>query len=179
MQNATVAAIVYELLFEVYRKMELDRKGGRLRSFPDESGTPREAFFHEFMSTWEWPAGTLEEIGILKFLQPTPGLWGPNFYPVIGLDECAVADFSRFETFDNYCVAMFSFEMLHSHFEFRGQVDLSIRSPRFLEAVACQDDIFLVEDDGEVRFDQAGFKAKVITRWEELEVRRIYPKSGA
>jgi len=28
MQNATVAAIVYELLFEVYRKMELDRKGG-------------------------------------------------------------------------------------------------------------------------------------------------------
>ena len=138
MQNATVAAIVYELLFEVYRKMELDRKGGRLRSFPDENGTPREAFFHEFMSNWEWPAGTLKEIGILKFLQPTPGLWGPNFYPVIGLDECAVADLSRFETFDNYCVAMSSFEMLHSHFEFRGQVDLSVRSPRFLEAVACQ-----------------------------------------
>ncbi|MHC6156223.1 hypothetical protein ACVSQB_31165 [Bradyrhizobium elkanii] len=177
MQNATVAALVYELLFEVYRKMELDRKGGRLRSFPDENGTPREAFFHEFMSCWEWPAGTLEQIGILKILQPTPGLWGPNFYPVIGLDECAVADFSRFETFDNYCVAMSSFEMLN--FEFCGQVDLSIRSPRFLEAVASQDDIFLVEDDGEVGFDRARFSTKVMTRWQELEVRRIHPKSGA
>ncbi|MGY3691144.1 hypothetical protein ACVIGA_001224 [Bradyrhizobium sp. USDA 3240] len=179
MQNATVAALVYELLFEVYRKMELDRKGGLFRSFPDEHGTPREAFFHEFMNTWEWLAGTLEEIGILKLLQPTSGLWGPNFYPVIGLDECAVTDFSRFETFDNYCVAMNSFEMLHSHFEFRGQVDLSIRSPRFLEAVASQDDIFLVEDDGEVRFDRARFNAKVMTRWDELEVRRVHPKSGA
>jgi len=41
------------------------------------------------------------------------------------------------------------------------------------------DDIFLVEDHGEVRFDQARFNTKVMTRWEELEVRRIYPKSGA
>ena len=178
MQSATVGALVYELLFEVYRKMEHDRKGGRLRSFPDENGTPREAFFHEFMSTWEWLAGTLDEIGILKPLHPIHGLWGPNFYPVIGLDECAVADFSRFETFDNYCVAMFSFEMLHGHFAFHGQVDLSIRSPRFLEAVASQDDIFLVEDDGQVRFIQARFNEKVMTRWEELEVRRIHPKSA-
>ncbi|OKO70919.1 hypothetical protein AC628_29510, partial [Bradyrhizobium sp. NAS96.2] len=105
--------------------------------------------------------------------------WGPNFYPVINLDECAAADFLRFETFDNYCVAMFSFDELQSHFAFREQVDFSVRSPRFLEAVASQDDIFLVEDDDQVRFDRARFNEKVMTRWEELEVRRIHPKSDA
>ncbi|OKO67355.1 hypothetical protein AC628_39490, partial [Bradyrhizobium sp. NAS96.2] len=115
MRNTTVAALVYELLFEVYRKMDLDRREGWLRSFPDENGTPREAFFHEFMTCWEWPSGTLEEVGILKALQPSPRRWGPNFYPVINLDECAAADFLRFETFDNYCVAMFSFDELQSH----------------------------------------------------------------
>ncbi|MCC8983436.1 hypothetical protein H8A92_32345 [Bradyrhizobium sp. 10BB] len=94
------------------------------------------------------------------------------------LDECSVADFSKFETFDNYCVAMSSFEMLHSHSEFRGEVNLDSRSPHFLDAVASQDDIFLIQDDGQVRFDQRRFNEKVMTRWEELEVRRIHPKGG-
>ncbi|MDH2383667.1 hypothetical protein [Bradyrhizobium sp. CER78] len=178
MQNAPVAALVYELLFEVYRKMDHDRKGGRIRSLPDENGTSREAFFHEFMSCWEWPSGTLEEVGVLKALQPSRHRWGPHFYPVMSLDECAVADFSRFETFDNYCVAMFSFDELHMHSRFRERVDLGVRSPRFLEAVASQDDIFLVEDDGQVTFDRARFNEKVMTRWEEIDVRRIHPKIG-
>jgi hypothetical protein len=179
MQNATVAALVYEFLFEVYRKMDHDREEGRIQSLPDENGSLRDAFDHGHLSCWEWPGGTLEQIGILKALQPRPLRWGPYFYPVMTLDECAVADFSKFETFDNYCVAMFSFEMLHSHFAYRGEVDLSIRSPRFLEAVASQDDIFLIEDNGQVRFDEPRFNEKVMTRWGGLDDRRIHPKSGA
>lgn len=50
MQNASVAALAYEFLFEVYRKMDLDRKRGNIRSLPDENGTLREAFHHEFSS---------------------------------------------------------------------------------------------------------------------------------
>ncbi|BBC00031.1 hypothetical protein ABIF38_006339 [Bradyrhizobium japonicum] len=178
MQNASVAALAYEFLFEVYRKMDLDRKRGNIRSLPDENGTLREAFHHEFSSNWEWPGGVLEQLGVLRILQPTRGLWGPNFYPVMTLDECSVANFSKFETFDNYCVAMSSFEVLHSPSEFRGEVYLHSRSPHFLDAVASQDDIFLIQDDGQVRFDQRRFNEKVMTRWEELEVRRIHPKGG-
>ena len=95
------------------------------------------------------------------------------------LDECAASDFSRFETFDNYCIAMFSFEMLHSHFGYQEEVKLSIRSPRFLEAVARQDDIFVFEDSGQVRFDRTRFNEKVMTRWNGgPDDRRIHPKSG-
>ena len=106
------------------------------------------------------------------------------FYPVMTLDECGVADFSKFETFDNYCVAMFSFEYSHSQlsglFTAPGQVNLRIRSPRFLEAVASQDDIFLIEDSDHVSFDKPRYEENVITRWRGgLEDRNIRPKSGA
>ena len=106
---------------------------------------------------------------------------GSIFYPVMTLDECGVTDFSKFETFDNYCVAMFSFEYLHGQFMYdKGLVNLRIRSPRFLEAVASQDDIFLIEDSDHVRFDNARYEEKVITRWRGgLDNRNIRPKGGA
>ncbi|WP_316184379.1 hypothetical protein [Bradyrhizobium sp. SZCCHNRI1003] len=180
MRNATVAALAYEFLFEVYRKMDLDRAQGWIQSLPDEDGLLREAFDHGQLSCWEWPAGTLQEIGILKALQPRPLVFGPYFYPVMTLEECAATDFSKFETFDNYCIAMFSFEMLHSHFEHRGEVNLSIRSSCFLEAVAHRDDIFLIEDNGLVRFDKPRYDEKVMARWNGgLDDRRIHPKGGA
>jgi hypothetical protein len=184
MRNATVGALMYEFLFEVYRKMDDDRKRGSIRSLPDEKGTLREAFNHEGMGCWEWTSGALENVGVLKALQPTPRQWGPFFYPVMNLDECGVADFSKFETFDNYCVAMFSFRYLHNQlsglFTAPGQVNLRIRSPRFLEAVASQDDIFLIEDSDHVRFDKPRYEEKVITRWRGgLDDRNIRPKSGA
>ncbi|MBR1133560.1 hypothetical protein [Bradyrhizobium iriomotense] len=94
--------------------------------------------------------------------------------------ECEVADFSRFETFDNYCVAMFSFEYLHSHFAYGGGlVDIDIRSPRFLKAVASQDDIFAIEGPDRVRFNQARYQEKVMTRWRGgLDDRNIRAKKG-
>jgi hypothetical protein len=190
MRNATVGALIYEFLFEVHRKMDFDRKGGFISSLPDENGTLREAFNHEGTGCWEWTGGALEQVGVLKALQqPTPppwarsipGRWAQFFYPVMTLDECGVTDFSKFETFDNYCVAMFSFEYLHGQFMYdKGLVNLRIRSPRFLEAVASQDDIFLIEDSDHVRFDNARYEEKVITRWRGgLDNRNIRPKGGA
>ena len=139
---------------------------------------------------WEWPAGVLIQVGVLKPLQePNPPLWTTRspgqskifFKPIITLGECETANFSKFETFDNYCVAMFSFEYLHSHYAHReGAVNLDIRSHRFLEAVVSLDDIFAIESRDHVRFDEARYQEKVITRWRGgLDDRRIRPKAGA
>jgi hypothetical protein len=187
MKNATVAALVYEFLFEVYRKLDHDRKNGFISSHPDENGTMRDAFYTEGSGRWEWPAGALIDVGVLKPLHElNPPRWtirkpGPShifFYPVMSLSECETTDFSMFETFDNYCVAMFSFEYLHSHFAFDGQVNLDIRSPRFLESVASQDDIFCIEADDQVGFDDTRYPQKVIARWRGgLDYRRIVPKA--
>jgi hypothetical protein len=187
MKNATVAALVYEFLFEVYRKLDDDRKIGFISSYPDENGTMHDAFYTEGSGRWEWPAGALIDVGVLKPLhEPDPPRWttrkpGPSpifFYPVMSLSECEITDFSKFETFDNYCVAMFSFEYLHSHYAFDGLVNLDIRSPRFLQSVASQDDIFCFEDNAQVRFDNARYQEKVITRWRSgLDYRRIVPKT--
>jgi hypothetical protein len=179
MRNATVAALIYEFLFDVYWKMDHDRRRGWIRSFPDENGTLLEAFDHDFMGCREWTSGALERVGVLKALQPASGYRGV-FYPLMTLDECAVADFSKYETFDNYCVAMFSFEYHWGQFEDAVEIfNLRIRSPRFLEAVACQDDIFLIEDSGRVSFNKSRFDEKVMTRWRGgLDVRIIRPKGG-
>jgi hypothetical protein len=67
--------------------------------------------------------------------------------------------------------------MLRSHFGHRGEVNLSIRSSRFMEAVAHRDDIFLIEDNGQVRFDEQRFNQKVMARWNGgLDDRRIHAK---
>jgi hypothetical protein len=189
MKNATVAALIYEFLFEVYRKMDHDRNIGFISSFPDENGKIHEAFYTEGSGHWEWPAGALIDVGVLKPLhEPNPPRWttrspGPSnifFYPLITLSECETADFSKFETFDNYCVAMFSFEYLHGQFAFDGLVDLDMRSPRFLQSVASQDDIFCIEDSDQVRLAEARYQEKVITRWRGgLDYRRIVPKTEA
>ena len=175
MQNTTVAALLYEFLFEVNRKIDNDQEHADIYSFPDENGVLREAFSHEYMGNWEWPAGALEDVGVLKPIKSNSHFPGPYFHPVMTLDECATADFSQYETFDNYCVAMFSFEYLHSHFSY----NLNKRSPRFLEAVVFKGDIFRTQDDGEVIFDNARFQEKVMAHWDAIDVRRILPRSGA
>ncbi|MCK1390967.1 hypothetical protein [Bradyrhizobium sp. 1] len=190
MRNATVGAITYEFLFEVYRKMDHDRTTGFIQSRPDENGTQREAFYHEAMGQWEWIGRVLGQVGVLKALQqPPPPPWaGPTSmprndfsYPVMTLAECSAADFSNFETFDNYCVAMFSLEYLHYHFKRAGDlVNLAIRSPRFVDSVAAQDDIFRIEDSNRVVFDRSRYEEKVMTRWRDgLDNRNIRPKGGA
>lgn len=76
---------------------------------------------------------------------------------------------------------MFSFEYLHSHFKCAGGlVDLAIRSSRFVDSVAAQDDIFTIEDSNRVVFDHSRYEEKVMTRWRGgLDNRNIRPKSGA
>lgn len=189
MRNATVGALTYEFLFEVYRKMDHDRKTGFIQSLPDENGTQREAFYHDCMGHWEWIGGALRQVGVLRALQqPDPPPWAQPisrprsdfFFPVMTLAECGAADFSNFESFDNYCVTMFSFEYLHSHFmSAEGLVDLALRSPRFLDSVASRDDIFRIEGTDRVRFDQARYEDKVMTRWRGgLDDRNIRSKTA-
>ena len=52
-----------------------------------------------------------------------------------------------------------------------GDVNLDVRSSRFLEAVASEDDIFLIEDVDCVKFRGDRLKEKVLTRWREMDLR--------
>lgn len=178
MRNTTVSALIYEFLFDVYWKMGDDRRREASQSSPDENGALREAFDHDFMGCREWTSGALTHVGVLKALHPASGYRG-LFHPLMTLDECAIADFSKFETFDNYCVAMFSFEYHWSQFKDAVELfNLPIRSPRFLEAVASKDDIFLIDDTGHVTFDASRFEEKVMTRWRGgLDIRIMRPKT--
>ncbi|MBW7974926.1 hypothetical protein [Bradyrhizobium sp. BR 10289] len=174
MRNATVAALIYEFLFDVYQKMDHDRRQGWSQSSPDKSNSPREVFDHDFMGGREWTSGVLESVGVLEALRPDSGYRGA-FHPLITLDECAAADFSKFESFDNYCVAMFSFEY---QFVDAVKINPSMLSPRFVDAIALQDDIFFIKEDGNVVFDKSRFEEKVMARWRSMDVRVIHPKEG-
>ena len=92
-------------------------------------------------------------------------------YPVMTLAECGVADFSNFETFDNYCYAMFTLWQLVGQMSSNDIVNLAVLSPRFLEAVATKDDIFRVEGIYRVQLREDRFQQKVMTRWREMDLR--------
>lgn len=190
MRNATVAALIYEFLFDVYRLIERERQHN-LR-LPDENGVLREAFSHNSTSCWEWSTSILEEAAVTKTLkppQPPPALthivekypnWrSPYSYPVMTLDECRAADFSAFETFDNYCYAMFTFEQLVNQMSGDDFINLAVLSPRFLEAVATKDDIFQFEGIYRVKFKKDRFEQKVMARWREMDLRVFRRKESA
>lgn len=172
MRNASVAALLYEMLFDIYRDMAATRAHNEW--FPDENGTTREAFYHYHSTYWEWSTGMLLAVGAIKaIVDPSvverdgeEETWAstPYSYPVMTLDEFQAADFSDFESFDNYCRAMFNFfPIFDDH--------LHERSPRFLEEVASKDDAFVVISNDSVKADHNRFKEKVLTRWEEMNVR--------
>ncbi|TIT75929.1 MAG: hypothetical protein E5W56_05955 [Mesorhizobium sp.] len=188
MRNATVAALIYEFLFDVYRLIEAEREFNSW--LPDEHGVMREAFNNWFTSCWEWSTSVLEAAGATKALRPPamPRLLerdanrsspGPYSYPAMTLDECRIADFSEFETFDNYCYAMFTFSQLIGQTS-GSEVNLDVLSDRFLEDVAFRDDIFLIESSHCVRFKGDRFQEKVMTHWRrEMPVRTFRRKDGA
>jgi hypothetical protein len=189
MQSATVSALIYEFLFDVYRLIEGERQHNFRLS--DENGVVREAFCHNFTSCWEWSTSVLEEVGATKTLKPPPlpvlrhvkrdqNRRSAYSYPLMTLDQCRVADFSAFETFDNYCYAMFTFWQLVGQMSGRDKViNLAVLSPRFLEAVATKDDIFLFESIYRVKLREDRFEAKVMTRWREMDLRVFRSKDGA
>jgi len=196
MRNATVGALIYEFLFDVYRLIEVERQHNFW--LPDENGVAREGFDHRHTSCWEWSTSVLEEVGATKILRPPPqtifmhierdpNMRSPYSYPLMTLDDCSAADFSAFETFDNYCYAMFTFDQLINQMSFtldelfqlsgqasgrRGEFNLATAwSPRFLEAVASKDDVFGIETNNCVKFKKDRFEEKVLTRWREMELR--------
>lgn len=180
MQNASLAALIYEFLFDVYRLMETER--GHNKWLPDEHGVLREPFFHWYISCWEWSTSVLEEVGATKTLplpkpvnqDAKPTIPSPYSYPAMSLEECRAADFSEFETFDNYCYAMFTLnQLIHQTSGLGDEVDLELHSPRFLEAVAEKDDVFEIEieDIVRVKLNRQRFDEKVMTRWREMDVR--------
>ncbi|RUX74285.1 hypothetical protein EN904_02770 [Mesorhizobium sp. M7A.F.Ca.CA.001.07.2.1] len=181
MRNATVAALIYEFLFDVYRLIDAEREHNEW--LPDEHSVVREAFFHSYISCWEWSTSVLEEVGATKTLQlphirQDPNRRSPYSYPLMTLDDCRVADFLEFETFDNYCYAMFTFYQLIGQTSRENEVNLAVRSPRFLEAVASKDDVFLIEDIHCVKFRRDRFEEKVMTRWDEMQLRIFRRKDG-
>jgi hypothetical protein len=96
------------------------------------------------------------------------------------LDECHTADFSAFETFDNYCYAMFTLWQLVGQMSGRDDaINLAVLSPRFLEAVATKDDIFVFEGVYRVRIREDRFEQKVMMRWREMDLRAFRRKEPA
>jgi hypothetical protein len=65
----------------------------------------------------------------------------PFYTPLMALEECLRTDFSAFETFGNYCYAMFTFQQFVDEAYFHRDN----YSPLFVENFAEKDDIFLVE----------------------------------
>jgi hypothetical protein len=161
MRNASISAIVYEFLFEAYRKIQIDRDQKFPWRFVDKDGLQRELFFHEFMSCWEATDYMLECVGLM-------GKSDTAFdYPTVTLEQCSEIDFSDFETFDNYCIMMFNFWMLHNQWRLENRVGLEERSPRFITAMASHDDIFRVEGS-QVIFDEDRYEQKVMARYRTL-----------
>jgi len=183
MRNATVTALIYEFLFDVYRLIEAE---GKRNLLPDENGTIREAFFHHFTSCWEWSTGVLEAVAAIKTVKPlppavlAPNMRSPYSYPLMTLEECRIADFSKFETFDNYCYAMFVLWQLIGQMSGHDElVNLAVLSPRFLEAVATKDDVFVLEGVYRVKINEDRFQKKVMRRWREMDVRKFEPRDDA
>lgn len=173
-RNAPVAALIYEFLYDVYEMIEVDRP--YLNVLQDEKTTPLGVFDHGFTSKWEWSTSILKEAGAIIPVVP-PHLaanrddaWRriiatPFYTPVMTLEACQATDFSAFETFDNYCYAMFT---LDQHVD--GDHP-SFGSPRFLDAVAARDDIFEVDAFSRVTYKRDRFNEKVMTRWDEMQIR--------
>ncbi len=176
-RNAPVSALIYELLYDAY---DLIRDQQSLLDFlADEKERPHGVFYHCHVGRWEWSTCILASAGaIVPVYDPETAIQAedvvtgrcstPYYAPVMTLEECQATDFSAFETFDNYCVAMFTFEN-------PGERDdcLSCTSPRFLEAVAAKDDIFEIDEFDQVTFNEDRFKEKVMTRWDEMQIRQF------
>ncbi len=175
-RNAPVAALIYEFLYDVYRMIEVDRSSPLL--FTDEKKAPLGVFTHHHISQWEWSTSILTEVGAIKPVEPPHlaaqradgQLWdGKSAYytPVMTLEACQTADYSAYETFDNYCYAMFTLSQ-HDWAEPGG-----FASPRFIDAVAAKDDIFEIDASSRLIHHSDRFNEKVMTRWREMEVREF------
>jgi hypothetical protein len=174
-RNAPVAALIYEFLYDVYVMIEVDRSF--LSWLANEEMTPLGVFDHRFTSKWEWSASILKEVGAIIPIEP-PHLAAqgidtqrrivqtPFYTPVMTLEACQASDFSAFETFDNYCYAMFT---LDQHVDYDDQ--LRFISPRFSNAVAARDDIFEIDAFSRVTYNRSRFNEKVMSRWEEMQIR--------
>jgi len=167
MRNAPVAAIIYELLYDLYQMMESG--AGFDEWYDDENGVPCRTFCHGFTSKWEWSTGILAIVGAIKPFYP-PHLRDrppsqrstPYYLPVMTLEQCLEADFDAFETFDNYCFAMFTFDQFLDNSQF---------SPLFVENFVKMDDVFCAErpKNGQflVEWDWERYEEKVMSHWYE------------
>ncbi|WP_139108834.1 MULTISPECIES: hypothetical protein [unclassified Ensifer] len=167
--------MIYEFLYDVYGMIEVDRS--YLSWLADDKTTPLGVFDHGFTSKWEWGASILKEVGAIAPIEP-PHLAAhrddarrrivatPFYTPVMTLKTCQATDFSDFETFDNYCYAMFT---LDQHVVYDDH--LTFVFPRFLDAVAARDDIFEVDAFSRVTYNRDRFNEKVMTRWDEMQIR--------
>ncbi|CAN7192098.1 hypothetical protein [Rhizobium sp. LjRoot254] len=155
--------------------IEVDRSF--LSWLANEETTPLGVFDHRFTSKWEWSASILKEVGAITPIEP-PRLAAqeidtqrrivqtPFYTPAMTLEACQATDFSAFESFDNYCYAMFTFDQHVDH-----DNQLRFISPRFSNAVAARDDIFEIDEFSRVTYNSGRFNEKVMSRWEEMQIR--------
>jgi hypothetical protein len=135
-RNAPVAALIYEFLYNVYAMIDVNRS--YLSGLSDEKAAPFGVFDHRFTSKWEWSASILLEVGAILPLNAQRRMFATPYYtPVMTLEACQASDFSAFETFDNYCYAMFTLDHHVSWYD----DELPFTSPRFLDAVAAKDNV--------------------------------------
>jgi len=155
--------------------IELDRSF--LSWLADEKSAPLGVFDHGFTSKWEWSVSILKAVRAITPIEPPLSaiqsdhaqrreIATPYFSPTMTLESCRAADFAAFETFDNYCYAMFT---LDQHVDYDDQ--LRFMSPRFLDAVASRDDIFEINSFSRVIYKRDRFNEKVMSRWEEMQIR--------
>jgi len=171
MRNAPVAAIVYELLYDFHKRVEALK--GPL-TFHNENCVEGETFSHDFINKWEWSTSILEVVGAIapiysnEMLEKPPEQRRTPFYrPVMTLEQFLEVDFSAFETFDNYCYAMHTFDQ----FLDRKDIRSNKFSPLFVENFIKKDDVFFAQrpKNGQflVEWDWERFREKVIPHWDE------------
>ena len=168
MRNAKCADIASELAWIVFKEMTGERQGfSNPIIFEDpNTGDSQDGWTHNFYGAGEYLADVLVKLGILSEVK-----YG-QFVPLMTLDECKTADFTRFELFDCYVECMRAMgEMIDwsvDRNDATPMLPLERFSPSFQRNISERDDMFAPSRDGFVVFKRERYEQKVIKRWHQM-----------
>ena len=168
MKNAKCADIAYELAWIVFKERTEERRGfGNPIIFEDpKAGISKDGWTHNFYGAGEYLADVLVKLGILSEVKHG------QFVPLMTLDECRTADFTRFELFDCYVECMRAMgEMIDwsvDRNDAMPKIPLKRFSPSFLSHISEKDDMFAPSQDGNVVFKRERYEEKVMKRWHQM-----------
>ncbi len=177
MRNAKCADIAFELAWIVFKQMEMERPGfcDPVLIEDPKTGISRDGWTHNFYGAGESMADVLVKLGILSEIKKG------QFIPLMTLDECRTADFTRFELFDCYVECMCAMvEMIEWEVGWTdGQPMLLLKrfSPSFQSNISEKDDIFVPFRDAFAVFKRERFEQKVKKRWYEMAEQGLVGKA--